>query len=276
MKSRGVVVLALAIALSGTAYAATETNQPKCSGSQCQVDITAPPTSKIRPKKPARQQVHHTYAILHWATATLAGYCNVAGERVVTDWNDPGKTVPSFVNGGGSQTLHTSILVDNAGQTVANSKIVKVCGSTTATSPPVPPRAQDIWNQVSGQFSVDGITISPTAKGLTGVPTQLSAAITNPGSIVLNDPNYQVKANITVESITWDMGEDGLVPAGATHSYSFQTKGVHRIQVNVVFRVVYQVSGLAIYQRTFLTPALSQTRSYQVAELRSIPAEPLS
>lgn len=240
------------------------------------VVVTAPgakPTTTT--VKPTPAGVRRKPSAMHWSGATFDGYCNVAGERVVTDWNDQGKTLPSFVNGGGSQTMFVSILVWNSDSLVVeSSKIIKQCGNKINAPPPPNDESVTLDIENSGNVSLDSIDIYPT-KGLTGLESEFTAHYSNAGTVTASNQFWSTTATITPVEFRWDSGEKRPQYASGEHAKLMYEQDSHDnptvVKLTATFDVHYVVTGPYMTYSDNAPLTLTLTQPYKVISIRGVP-----
>lgn len=212
----------------------------------------------------------------HWYTGTFPGYCNVAGEYMETDWDNPGATLPSFVNGGGSQTMYTSILVYiDGGATVPGSKIRKRCGSAPAAipDPPTPPQIAEAFKgsaelQVAIAVTPDG---SPDRPGLTGLATEFSARAAPVTVSHTFAGGWVVTLHATPQRYAWNFDDPGCADSafGPKVTFTYCSTHVHNLAVDTTWDASVDVSGPVTINAATTGPVVSETvRPYYVMQVR--------
>lgn len=206
----------------------------------------------------------------HWFTAGYTGFCNVAGESVVTTFEE-NATLPSFdPTYSGGQTQYTSILVYNeGGGVVPGSSVVKRCGD--AAPPPPPPSPSVIIADAENalELAVGPVVKDPDLRGLTGIDTNMTVNPTTPPlPVPASTVFYQVTATAALKSIVWDMGDGTILSGGSIH-HTYGTKGNRTVTLTVTWTVTIQVTGL-VNSTTVSDVPITLSFPYPVAEARGV------
>jgi hypothetical protein len=145
-------------------------------------------------------------------------------------------------------------------------------GDPTPHPPPLPqpPTVAEAWN--AAKLPAPVITTDPATRGITGLETRIST--TGPTTITIDATirGYRVVGTATLDHYT--VSVDGGSATNTDHStYTFETKGMHTIEIRAVWRGTATLTGPDLLGPITLgdigTATITTTRQYPVHEVRS-------
>jgi len=165
-------------------------------------------------------------------------------------------------------------------------------GANGAAEPPAPPPVPPAPVEVADftPFPPETIRTSPCGGGVTGLATWLWATVGTgtvpPITATSSIRGYTVVVTAHPVGYLWNMGDGDVVNAttsgtgtaeGASATYTYQTKGVYRLSLQVSWSGSYTFSGNGVPTETETLNAVAQpaqVMTFPVEEIRSVLLSP--